>query len=371
MPTRLLALLCLVVLGGSPDAISRQTPDQRTVEILFVGDIMHHRRQKGVALWHRDGAVAGYASLWQDVAPRIAAADLAVGNLECPVTGGDISHYPRFNAPTAFLDALAQTGFDALGVANNHAHDQGRAGLAATIAQIRQRGLAVLGTREAGRFVVKGVRVGIIAATEFLNSGGRTAPDRDAVVVVPRRDPEALERLAAEIRRLRPQVDLLVLSLHWGAETRFEPQDWQRRWAQELAEAGVDVLVGHHSHSLGPTQTLQATDGHRMFAAYSLGNFSSGMHTPGGGLGGILTVRYDPTATVRDRVQARLEPVWTQRTQGRRGRPAYRTVPADIAHSQCQRPIGDRPYGIQDAECHILAQELARAGIPEQRPPAR
>ncbi len=371
MPTRLLAILCVAALGWPPTALAREAPEGKTVQILFVGDIMHHRRQKGVALWHRDGPVAGYASLWRDVAPRIAAADLAVGNLECPVTGGDISHYPRFNAPTAFLDALTLTGFDALGVANNHAHDQGRAGLAATIAQIRQRGIRVLGTRQVGRFEIKGVRVGILAATEFLNSGGRTASDQDAVIVVSRKDPEALERLADEVRRLRPEVDLLVLSLHWGAETRFEPQAWQREWARKLAEAGVDVLVGHHSHSLGPTETLVATRGHRMFVAYSLGNFSSGMHTPGGGLGGILTVRFDPTAMSGDRVAAHLETVWTQRTQGRRDRPVYRTVPADSAHDQCRWPIEDRPFGIPDAECRILGQELARAGIVGTRAPAR
>ena len=66
---------------------------------------------------------------------------------------------------------------------------------------------------------------------------------------------------------------MLIVSLHWGVEYMGEPTQLQRDQAKQLADAGVDVLWGHHPHVLQPAEWVEAEDGtHRMLTLFSLGN---------------------------------------------------------------------------------------------------
>ena len=83
-----------------------------------------------------------------------------------------------------------------------------------------------------------------------------------------RRDVEAAKADGAE---------LIVAYNHWGAEHTNKPTDKVRRHAQEMADAGVDLIIGSHSHSMQPIVWLTAADGRRVYCCYSLGNFVSSM----------------------------------------------------------------------------------------------
>jgi poly-gamma-glutamate capsule biosynthesis protein CapA/YwtB (metallophosphatase superfamily) len=79
--------------------------------------------------------------------------------------------------------------------------------------------------------------------------------------------------LLASVAEVRAKTDLLIVSLHWGVEYAGEPTPLQRDQAGQLANAGVDVLWGHHPHVLQPAEWVDSEDGsHRMLALYSLGN---------------------------------------------------------------------------------------------------
>lgn len=81
---------------------------------------------------------------------------------------------------------------------------------------------------------------------------------------------EPEDSLLTRVRRLRiehPQAYLIVC-LHWGREHELQPTAAQRQLAHQLVEAGTDLLVGHHSHTL---QTIEDYRGSRIY--YSIGNF--------------------------------------------------------------------------------------------------
>ena len=85
--------------------------------------------------------------------------------------------------------------------------------------------------------------------------------------------PLDMDSLLASMVELKAKSDLLIVSLHWGVEYAGEPTPLQREQGQQLANAGVDVLWGHHPHVLQPAEWVEAEDGsHRMLALYSLGN---------------------------------------------------------------------------------------------------
>jgi len=52
------------------------------------------------------------------------------------------------------------------------------------------------------------------------------------------------DKVIADISSLRPQVDILILVLHWGEEYRQQPTDQQKDLAKKLLEAGADVILG-------------------------------------------------------------------------------------------------------------------------------
>ena len=86
-----------------------------------------------------------------------------------------------------------------------------------------------------------------------------------------------MDSLLHRVYRLRQQdsTAVIIVSLHWGAEHRLEPVPRQRMDAHMLIQAGADVLVCHHTHTL---QTIEDYQGHRIY--YSVGNFIFDQHKP-------------------------------------------------------------------------------------------
>jgi poly-gamma-glutamate capsule biosynthesis protein CapA/YwtB (metallophosphatase superfamily) len=79
------------------------------------------------------------------------------------------------------------------------------------------------------------------------------------------------EALEADIRRLRPLVDRVVVTFHWGVPYVPEPSDADREKARFAVDCGADAVVGHHPHVLQPVEIYR---GRPIF--YSVGNFAFG-----------------------------------------------------------------------------------------------
>jgi poly-gamma-glutamate capsule biosynthesis protein CapA/YwtB (metallophosphatase superfamily) len=72
-----------------------------------------------------------------------------------------------------------------------------------------------------------------------------------------------------DIRRLRREgADVIAVLPHWGVEytTRVLPQ--QRRWARAMVRAGADVVLGAHSHEVGPVEFIDGVP-----VVYAMGDF--------------------------------------------------------------------------------------------------
>ncbi len=49
--------------------------------------------------------------------------------------------------------------------------------------------------------------------------------------------------------------------------------DFQYDWAREIADTGVDYIIGSHTHSLQPYDYVTNSEGKRIPIIYSMGNF--------------------------------------------------------------------------------------------------
>jgi poly-gamma-glutamate synthesis protein (capsule biosynthesis protein) len=219
----------------------------------------------------------GLRSLWADVEPLLGEADLAFANLETPVapaTGRPGAPF-QFNAPPDLPAALRASGFTVLATANNHAYDQGSRGLTETLERLKAASLVTVGSgatraeAEAPRtVVVQGLKVAFLAFTDVFNANLNNKADRPWVRGLD------LPAAVAAVREARTRADAVVVSLHWGAEYLHDPLGRQRQAAAQLAEAGADLILGHHPHVLQPVTVLE-NGPRKTVVAYSLGNFVS------------------------------------------------------------------------------------------------
>jgi len=245
-------------------------------ELLFVGDAMAHGPQLRAAL-QPDGTY-DFTPCFDALRTEISEADYAVVNLETPVSGGNYSGYPMFNAPDSYVDALRDAGFDLFLTANNHTLDRGDAGLKKTIHLLDSLGLDHLGTyvnaTERSRHLpmiaeVKGYRVGMLNYTYGTN--GLKAKG-DAVVDYIDRDV-----IAQDVKALRNAgAEIIIANMHWGEEYHLQPVASEKSMADYLTSLGVDVIMGSHPHVVQPveTRTNPITDT-PVQVIYSLGNFIS------------------------------------------------------------------------------------------------
>jgi poly-gamma-glutamate synthesis protein (capsule biosynthesis protein) len=82
-------------------------------------------------------------------------------------------------------------------------------------------------------------------------------------------DEKDLAAILEDIRKLRPQVDVLAWSIHWGMHLMpYVYADYEQIVAHAVIDAGADIILGHHPHLL---KGIEIYKGKAIF--YSMGNF--------------------------------------------------------------------------------------------------
>lgn len=260
-------------------AIFLTTLVPQEAELLFVGDAMAHSPQLRAAL-QSDGTY-DFNPCFEALRPEIQGADYAVVNLETPVSGGEYSGYPMFNAPDSYVDALRDAGFDLFLTANNHTLDRGDNGLKKTIHLLDSLGLDHVGTyinaAERARRLpmivnVKGYKVGMLNYT-YGSNGLKVKGD----VVVDYIDRDVIARDVKALRKAGAEV--IIAHMHWGEEYHLQPVASEKSMADYLTSLGVDVIMGGHPHVVQPVETrTNPLTGTPVQVIYSLGNFISNMN---------------------------------------------------------------------------------------------
>jgi poly-gamma-glutamate capsule biosynthesis protein CapA/YwtB (metallophosphatase superfamily) len=248
------------------------------------------------------------------VAAEFAAADLVFCNLECclyaPAAQHSVDHEGFFADPTIGGSVLTRAGIGAVGLANNV--NYGEAAITASIAALDRLGIPHTGAganrTEASRPAIVtrgGVRFGFLQRSSVYWPTNHEAADNATGIAVIRAhtayqvpmhkirpeippmnrpglppviltwaDPAYLRWLRDDIATLRQQIDIVVVSCHWGLGK--EVLTYMTEIARAAIDAGADVLIGHGPHHFLPVEVYR---GKPIF--YGLGSFS--FHTGHGG----------------------------------------------------------------------------------------
>lgn len=287
--------------------------------------------------------------------------DYMVLNLEVPLGGteaGKYDGYPRFNCPDSLATALKSAGADMLLTANNHSADVGGAALMRTTSAVRAAGMDTLGTRASAEeklYSVKeinGIPIGMACYTygridgsgkKSLNGNAYLSTEVSPMINV--FDYDKIDAFYAEAETVIRGMEqdgaaIKVIYVHWGNEYQYkQPNAWQKKIAQKLADLGYDLIIGGHPHVVQPVETLTGAGGNETFCVYSMGNAVSNQRknimteeAPNGHTedGMIFTYKVekwnDGTYTISD---VDILPTWVY-MHPENGKRIYEIIPLDV-----------------------------------------
>ena len=222
-------------------SVPAPAPD-RGVTIAAVGDIMLARNLTGHM--ERHGGRYPYAR----IADLLRRADVTVANLEVALTerGEARDRQDVFRTSPRFAAGLSEAGIDVVSLANDHVEDYGRDGLRDTLATLDGLGVrhagAGLDETDARRPAIVsagGLRLACLSYTD-ISEHRRDGPTPCGVAMA------SAETIASDVQAACRKAEVVIVSLHAGAEHTAVPGARQRRLARAAVEAGALLVLGHH-----------------------------------------------------------------------------------------------------------------------------
>ena len=256
------------------------------MRIVFGGDVMLGRGVARLAARDPDAVFAG-------IRLQLGSADLAVANLESPLTTRphEAKHGPNaLEARPATARILATAGFDAMAIANNHAGDAGPATVPDTMRALHTAGLGVIG---AGSDVEAAYAPRLVHAhglTIAFLSFDDTGEGPRAGSATPGVAWWSARRARAAVLRARSKADVVVVGLHGGSDYNPTTDPWLLHLGHLLARWGADIVWGTGPHVVQPTELVTGRDGRETVIATSLGNLVFDQSIPGTRTGALLEV---------------------------------------------------------------------------------
>ena len=277
-----LAVLGLMGTLSAADPVWKWTGayGDKAVELLILGDIQVHSRR------------ADPTTAFGRMRDTLKKADLVYANLEGLLvksvgTTIDIPDKPEWTHPGPDgVKALKAANIAAVGVANNVA--SGRENILKSVGVLEANGISHAGAGknidEAHKPAIverKGVKIG------FLQYTARWYQDKDMIATATEAgvakitsldgitiDPGDLERLKNDVRKLRPQVDIVIVSHHnrdgstpvqFGAtkgtsavgRDRTRTEEYQKQFARVALDTGADMVFGHGTHTVQGVELYQ------------------------------------------------------------------------------------------------------------------
>ncbi len=259
--------------SDSTQVQSTQTDQaKKTVRFVATGDMIAHS-----AILERAKQPNGsydFSSMLANMKPYFAKSDVSFCNQATPAGGASFGYtgYPVFNAPIEWPRAIEGVGCNVINIGSNHTNDRGQALIDATVAAWDGRPvLAVVGANRNAEEQAKiryfekgGVKFAIFSYSTYTNAPLTTPYGINMYNKV---------SADAQIAEANKNADIVIVSMRWGTEYSPGINPQQDLIAQELSNAGADIIVGHGPHSMEPVKKLKGTGDNDTIVWFSLGNF--------------------------------------------------------------------------------------------------
>ncbi|WP_077617936.1 CapA family protein [Bacillus sinesaloumensis] len=307
-------------------------PFTTSMTLGAIGDILIHSTVYDDA---KTGDGYDFKPMIENVKGLLESPDLTIANQETIVGGTEIglSTYPSFNSPYEVADAFKDAGVDIVSIANNHTLDRGEKAIISATNYLNKIDMEYTGGYQSPEDKNKirilnrnGISIAFLSYTYGTN--GIPVPEgKDYLVNL-----IDMDLIKEDIKAAKQVADVVTVSMHWGNEYQLYPNDHQKQLAQELADEGVDLIIGHHPHVLQPMDWLTGKDGNQTFVVYSLGNFLSGQMWDYKDIGGVLQIEIVKEVKAVDETIVRIQnPQFTPTFVSSSGFRNFKVVPLQNA----------------------------------------
>lgn len=232
-------------------------PEPEFFELSFVGDctLASTTYNKALSISYESVVGDNYTYPFEKTVQYFTDDDFTFANLECALTTTKASDSKNFTfrADPAYAQILTAGGVEFVTLGNNHVLDYGEQGYLDTKAALDAAKITYAGRDEGTVYETEsGLRIGVYAV-----SFGKTQQIKDGVA--------ALRTAGAEF---------VIAALHWGDEGSYRANDLQREQGRAAIDAGADLVIGTHPHTLQPVEEYSGK-----YIYYSIGNWSFGGNT--------------------------------------------------------------------------------------------
>jgi poly-gamma-glutamate synthesis protein (capsule biosynthesis protein) len=310
--------------------VSDAVEAESEVTLIAVGDDLVHPGVYNACL-QSDGT-HDYTQLFQGIQSYLDEADVKVINQETIFAGEgtELNGYPNFNSPEEIGDAIAEVGFNVVLHASNHAMDMGQAGLLNSVEFWRTEHpeVTMVGIYESAEeqeeipiLEMNGIRIALLNYTYSHNWESFSSSAEGHLNMLCYYDPDTRlidfntinPKVISDIEKAEELADFTIVFPHWGTEYVMGTTDQQTSFAEQMTEAGADLIIGTHPHVIEPVEWVESENGNRALCYYSLGNFTSTQHVIEGMLGGMasLTIKKDIHGTYIDEDSIKAIPLVT------------------------------------------------------------
>ncbi len=255
------------------------------LQLTFTGDTILSRYVQDIA----DNE--GYEALFEDTKAVWVNSDFVFTNLEYALLINDVSEYTKVKKQvnlygyTDTIYALLNAGMNVFSYANNHTSDYGEEAFLEGIAWMWENDISFSGYNlTAESYTDFAENETLLEMYEEFQKEAYTTLTADngttigfLSVVSPHTSDASLSsyvlktysyNLYQYVSDAAINTDLTVVYLHAGTESILIPEDYQVETAYELIDAGADIVIMSHTHSLLPIEFYK--DG---IIFYGLGNF--------------------------------------------------------------------------------------------------
>lgn len=245
---------------------------EKKLSVIAVGDALIHSTIYMDAK-QSDGSY-DFKPMLQYIKPIVKDYDLRYYNQETILGGTELglSNYPMFNSPQEVGDAFMDAKFNLVSLATNHTMDKGETGVTKSVEYwSKQKKVVWDGQRTSAEerektrvYKKNGIKYAFFSYTTWTN-GLETPVGKEYLNNV-----YSEEKAKADIEKVRDEVDIIIVAMHWGTEYSLDVSADQEKIAKYLSDLGVNVIIGAHPHVVEPVEYVGDT-----LVIYSLGNFIS------------------------------------------------------------------------------------------------
>jgi len=216
-----------------------------------------------------------YGILSNDVVDIMTSADIMVANNEFTISNRGAKmpkKYYTFRGSPERLSIYYEMGVNLVTLANNHIYDYGKDAFLDALDALEEYKIPYVGAgrniEEAKRpfyYIINGYKIAFVNATraeKFILTPEATQTSGGVLRCY---DPTTFINV---IKEAKQQSDYVIALVHWGKEDSSNLEQVQIDTSKQYIEAGADIIVGTHAH------TLQGIDFYQDKAiVYNIGDF--------------------------------------------------------------------------------------------------